>query len=321
MCANKQASQYKYKFTVFTPTYNRARTIHRVYDSLCKQTFRDFEWLIVDGGSVDETDELIEKWKLEADFPIRYIDQKNKDARVFKHVAFNIGVREAQGELFLSADSDDAFVSDALEIFNDYWEDIPKTKRNLFTGVTSLCTDQHGVLMGDRFPHSPFDSNAEEIFYRYKVKGEKWGFNRTDVLKEFPFPEPPGIKFILEGYVWFRIAKKYQARFINKSLRIYYYDAVNRLSDRSPFVVAPAKIFYADNINLSINWLWYAPYTFWRTAIIYVRLSILAGDSIFTQLTRLKSIKAKILWFFAVIPGCLVALKDICKYRNKKYVN
>ena len=68
---------YRYIFTVFTPTYNRAHTLHRVYGSLKVQTFRDFEWLIVDDGSTDDTEALVKQWQAEANFPIRYIWQKN----------------------------------------------------------------------------------------------------------------------------------------------------------------------------------------------------------------------------------------------------
>ena len=64
-------------FTVFTPTYNRAHTLHRVYDSLCAQTLRDFEWLVIDDGSTDGTADLIANWAKSADFPIRYFKQEH----------------------------------------------------------------------------------------------------------------------------------------------------------------------------------------------------------------------------------------------------
>src|SRR6476619_6982250 len=89
--------QYQHLFTVFTPTYNRARTLDRVYTSLKNQTFRDFEWIIVDDGSSDETSNLVQAWQQEAGFPVRYVYQPN----LGKHVAFNRGVAEARGELFL----------------------------------------------------------------------------------------------------------------------------------------------------------------------------------------------------------------------------
>src|SRR5260370_42664596 len=83
-------------FTVFTPTYNRAHTLHRVYDSLRAQTLRDFEWLVVDDGSTDDTPGLITQWTKATDFPIRYF----KQGRSGKHFAHNLAVREARGKMF-----------------------------------------------------------------------------------------------------------------------------------------------------------------------------------------------------------------------------
>ena len=110
---NQTKSPY---FTVFTPTFNRAYTLQGVYESLAMQTFRDFEWIIVDDGSTDNTENLISEWKKEANFVIRYYYQTNQG----KHIASNKGVKEAQGELFLFLDSDDRCVPQTLEVFKKY---------------------------------------------------------------------------------------------------------------------------------------------------------------------------------------------------------
>src|SRR4051812_21992642 len=118
----------QYRFTVFTATYNRVGTLHRVYDSLLKQTFKDFEWIIVDDGSTDKTRELVENWQQTASFPIRYFWQKNQH----KKTAFNKGVIEAKGKLFLNADNDDEFASNTLETFYYHWKNIPENEREDF---------------------------------------------------------------------------------------------------------------------------------------------------------------------------------------------
>src|SRR5581483_7740515 len=146
--APPEVSSPRYTFTVFTATYNRAYTLPRVYHSLCSQTFRDFEWLIVDDGSTDNTPELISQWQNAGNLPIRYLRQENRG----RHVAFNRGVREAQGALFLNCDSDDACVPHALERFMYHWENIPLTERDGFSAVTALCMDTDGKIMGDKFP-------------------------------------------------------------------------------------------------------------------------------------------------------------------------
>ncbi len=205
-----------YRFTVFTPTYNRAHTLSRVYESLKRQTFRDFEWLIVDDGSTDNTRELVENWQKQNLFPIRYLWQEN----AHKKAAFNHGVREARGELFLPLDSDDEALPEALETFNRIWLDIPDVDRSRFSAVTGLCCDPAGKVVGDYFPSDIFDSDSLETFFRYDIKGEKWGFQRTDVLREFPFPiEVNGL--VPESVIWFRIARKYKTRYVNIVLRVY----------------------------------------------------------------------------------------------------
>ncbi len=108
-------------FTVFTPTYNRAHTLHRVFGSLCAQTLRDFEWLVVDDGSTDDTAALIAGWATAADFPIRYFRQDHSG----KHIAHNLAVREARGQFFMSLNSDDACVPQALERIAYHWTTIP----------------------------------------------------------------------------------------------------------------------------------------------------------------------------------------------------
>lgn len=113
-------------FTVFTPTYNRAHTLGRLYLSLKEQTLLDFEWIVVDDGSSDDTCSLVESWKSESSsFPIRYFYQANRG----KHVATNYAVREAFGFFFIILDSDDTCVPEALERFAYHWQAIDESNR------------------------------------------------------------------------------------------------------------------------------------------------------------------------------------------------
>lgn len=82
--------------TIFTPTYNRAYILKNLYDSLCEQTSKDFEWLIVDDGSSDNTEDLIRSFINEGRILIRYFKQANAG----KHIAINNGIRNAAGDLF-----------------------------------------------------------------------------------------------------------------------------------------------------------------------------------------------------------------------------
>jgi len=263
----KLNKKYKYTFTVFTPTFNRAHTLHKVYNSLKKQTFKDFEWLVVDDGSVDNTKALIEYWKSEASFDIRYFYQKNSG----KHVAINKGVREAKGKFFLILDSDDACAPETLERFLEHWDSIPNEERKNFSGVSVLCMDAEGKIIGNEFPQSPCDLTYLELMTRYGVVGEKWGFHRTEVLIEFPFPEIPGEKFIPEGLVWNRIGQKYKIRHVNEKLRIYeaLSDGLSassiRIRAKNPL---GTRLYYQEFIKLPVPLLWRL-----RNLINYIRFS------------------------------------------------
>ena len=159
-----------YQFTVFTPTYNRAYSLPRVYESLKRQTFRDFEWLIIDDGSTDNTKKIIQKWQKDNQISIRYYWQENSH----KKIAFNSAVNKAHGELFLTLDSDDEALPDALKIFYHTWHNIHDNERVNFSAVTALCIDNAGNIIGDQFPSDIFDSNSLETYFCHRIKGLKF---------------------------------------------------------------------------------------------------------------------------------------------------
>ena len=293
-------AEYAYSFTVFTPTYNRAHTLGRVYHSLREQTYRSFEWLIVDDGSTDETAQLVRMWEQEAEFPIRYLQQEN----LGKHVAFNRGVREARGALFLVLDSDDACVPDALERFKYHWDTIPMEQKHRFSAVTCLCLDQQGIQVGSRFPRQVTDSDSLEIRYRFKVTGEKWGFHRTDVLRQYPLPETVKGHYIPEGLVWSRIARAYKTRFVNEALRIYYVDQPSMVRGGSAGKNAVgARLYHLMVLNEERDFFWYAPLQFFRSATLYVRSCFHLRRSLSEQAGDITSSLGRVLWASALPVG------------------
>lgn len=210
------------KLTIFTPTYNRANVLHRVFDSLKAQTFKEFEWLIIDDGSTDETNSLIREWQASPciDFPIRYIWQENQH----KKAAHNRAVWEARGDLFLVFDSDDRCVPEAFERFLMYWNSIPQEEQKKFVGVSGLCKTTEGNIVGECFPCNTWmDSDFLEMRYRYHVRSEKWCMMQVHILREYSFRDDlPG--YVPEGTIWSAIARTYKTRFFNEALRIYYFD-------------------------------------------------------------------------------------------------
>ena len=205
------------RFTVVTPTFNRRHTLGDVYRSLCGQTFRDFEWVIIDDGSTDETEQLVASWK--SFFPIRYFWKPNGG----KHTAMNMAVSEAAGELMLSFDSDDTCVPNALERFDHHWRQIPDASR--FWNLCCLCATPEGEIVGEPYPADVIDAFTLADQIRFGSSGrlgatvERWGINRIDLLRKFPWPE--GETFVPEALVWNRLARRYATRFVNEPLRIF----------------------------------------------------------------------------------------------------
>lgn len=287
-----------FTFTVFTPTYNRAHTLPRVFDSLSAQTFRDFEWLIVDDGSNDNTAELVTEWAKTATFPIRYWKQINAG----KHVAFNRGVERAHGDFFLGIDSDDWCVPESLERFKALWDGIPESERGHFSAVTVLCKSPEGVIAGDPFPRDITDSNSLEMRYRYRSRADHWGFHRTEVLRQFPFPDDPSMRFVPESIVWRAIARKYQTRYVNEALLIVMTDGGGRLTQAQAKNVAPGKaLHYGGVLNDDIDWLFVAPLDIAWGAAQFARFSWHSGAGLGVQFKKVRGLRSKAIWF-AMLP-------------------
>jgi len=252
----------------------------------------------------DNTKQIVERWRHDAPFPIRYIRQENQG----KHVAFNRGVQEAKGRLFLTLDSDDACVPEALERFKYYWELIPISERDQFSGVTALCINESGQIVGIKFPRDIFDSNSIELRFKYKVKGEKWGFQRTDILKKFPFPTMEGMKYIPASIVWRSIAHHYKTRYVNEALRIYFSPKrkSDQLTNYSVFKKSLGRAMWCrDALNEEIQWFTSAPVAFAWIAINYSRCSFHAGMGLDKQFNGLKNAWSKLLWMSALPFGFL----------------
>ena len=214
---------YKYRITVFTPTYNRAFILEKLYRSLCTQSFLDFEWLIVDDGSVDETEQLIHSWKVEAQFEIRYFKTENGG----KHRAINYGLHKAEGELFFTMDSDDELTPDALEKIDKWFISI-KDEDDI-CGIVANKGITESVTPNYFFEEDYLDKTWLETYSYYEngkavLSGERAIVLYTDFHKKYQFPEFPGEKFLTEAIVYNRIAYDgFRMRFFNDIIWLYEY--------------------------------------------------------------------------------------------------
>lgn len=204
--------------TVFTATYNRSYTIDKLYKSLLKQTYKNFEWIVIDDGSTDETTELFNKYKEENLIDINYIKVCNGG----KHRAINRGIQLAKGNLFFIVDSDDYLVENALEEIIKWEKSIPEHSN--IAGVVGLKGYSENEQVGTTFKG---DNYRDLLIYnreKNNITGDKAEIFYTSILKKYKFPEYENENFVPEAVVWNKIAfDGYQLRYFNKIIYICDY--------------------------------------------------------------------------------------------------
>ena len=205
------------EFTIFTPTYNRGYIIKNLYLSLKKQTYTDFEWIVIDDGSIDNTSEVFNEInQVEHNFPIIYKKVENKG----KHNAVNLGVQMAKGRLFFIVDSDDYLPDNALETLLQYEQTIDNERKYEYAGVAGLRGKSDGSCLGSTFSGDYLDCTYLEA-QSNNIFGDKSEVYYTDLIKKYPFPVFENEKFIPESVVWNVIAVDgYKIRYFNE---ITYY--------------------------------------------------------------------------------------------------
>lgn len=279
--------------TVFTPTYNRAHLLGRLYESLYTQRFTDFEWVIVDDGSTDGTASLVQGFIAERRIDIKYLSQANGG----KHRAINHGVGQARGELFFIVDSDDSLPADSLQSIANEWKKCDSS----MGGVAGLDATISGTVIGSGLPQAFIECSSMDIRFRHHVTGDLAEVFKTSVLREFPFPEIEGEKFCPEALVWNRIAQKYKLRYFNKVIYIAEYqddgltDNIVRIRQQSPVA---STTFYAELLSADIPWAQKL-----KAAINYWRF-------FFCLKRHVKTAKPSIIWLSVIPLGYILYLKD-----------
>ncbi len=191
---------------IFTPTYNRAYKLPDLYKSLLSQTSRDFYWLIVDDGSTDETDEIVNSWKQSTDFEIEYIKQENGG----KQRAINTGSQACHAELFCCVDSDDALIPEAVSILLENWKFHSTNKM-----IAGIVTPR--AMRNDLFPEGGA-YRLSEINHELGYKGETLIATRTEIVQNHLFWVDPEEKFIPELYQFDQIDQYYLHEVLNVEL-------------------------------------------------------------------------------------------------------
>ena len=205
--------------TVFTPTYNRAYCLHKGYEALCRQTIKDFKWIIVDDGSTDNTKELVESWKAaDNGFEIQYIYKENGGM----YTGYNVAIAAADTELCVCVDSDDYLTDDALEKAINHWK---KYGNETYAGVIGLDCYESGEIIGDKFPEQKSINLIDLLFEKYPIhNGDRKNFVRTDLYKSVaPMKEFEGEKDFNPHFMHIQISKKYDFLVLNEKMCVVEY--------------------------------------------------------------------------------------------------
>jgi glycosyltransferase involved in cell wall biosynthesis len=199
------------KLTVFTPTYNRAYCLPVCYESLKRQTSRDFVWLIIDDGSTDNTEQLVAGWIAENEIHIRYHRQDNQGM----HGAHNTAYKLIDTELNVCIDSDDYMPEHAVEQINTYWE---LHGNEQISGIVGLDSFTDGRIIGTKLPENIKSSTLFGLYSKHRVTGDKKLVYRTELTRKYPYPLFENEKYVGLAYKYYKLDEQYELLLMNEVL-------------------------------------------------------------------------------------------------------
>lgn len=284
----------KFRFTVVTPCYNSERFIDRVFTSLKKQTFRDFEWYVINDASKDNTHALIEEYIKTVDFEVVY---HNLELNQGLHKNINQAIRDARGEFFVLYGHDDEIMPDALETFDGL---LKKYDSPQISAVYALANDQNGKLVGKKYPNDEFISDYWTQFFELENEAEKFQCFRTDYLREFYQFDAPEELGLTSGWIWGKVGGKYKAVFVNMVLRIYYTNVQTSITNTMKRNSNPIKVF--NYYNHWVNEFQYYIKNNYRRRLRgiggFVSYGLRSNISFFNMINRVNKTGNKILVIF-----------------------
>lgn len=289
--------------TVFTPTFNRAYCLEKCYLSLLSQTSQDFVWLIIDDGSTDQTNELVQRWIEENKIEIVYHRQEN----LGMHGAHNTAYEQIETELNVCIDSDDYMPDDAVEKIITFWE---KYGSNDVSGMIGLDAYTDHRIIGTKLPENLKTSTLFNLYNKYGVTGDKKLVYRTDLTKRYPYPIFQNEKYVGLAYKYYMLDQQYELLLMNEVLCcVEYLPDGSSLNMFSQYRKNPKGFsFYRKELMK----LPFASTTYkFRQAVHYVSSSLLLSNWRF-----LKESPRKVITFLAIPFGLLLYILIFTKTRT-----
>lgn len=224
--------------TIFTPTYNRAYTLRRLYRSLLQQTSKDFVWLIVDDGSGDETEGLVRTWIDENKIEIEYYYQENAG----KSSAHNKGVELSHTELFVCVDSDDYLVESAVQEVLEVWS---KIEREEIIGILAFRGYEDGSELTKYSLSGETTGKLMNLYRKGIIVGDTMLIYRAELMKECCFPIFENEKFVPEAYLYDQLDEKGLLYVLPRVLYIGQYLDDGYTKHMAELIVDNPKGYYA----------------------------------------------------------------------------
>lgn len=289
--------EYKYRFTLCTPCYNSSKFIHRVFNSIDNFTFHDFEFIIINDASKDNTHQLIEDYRKKAQFPIKYL---NRD--VNKGVIENIkwGLEQAEGEFFLAMGHDDEWIPETLSIYNDLLE---KYDDDTICGIGALCKTQHGDLVDFPYPKDVFISDYWHAFYEKKrLRHEAPLLYKTSIFYEYLTKYPHCFNAM--------IGCNYKMIFTNSIVRTYYVNETpNRLTARSRKELSQEVFTESiDFVNIFQYYIKHVPIQRFRKLFRHPLYGCICGYNLSKILAPIEKTQNKIIVSVLYLPAKLLSM-------------
>ena len=305
--------------TVLTPTYNRADFLNKLYDSLTAQTRKDFEWLVVDDGSTDNTEKILEGFISQNKISITVIKQKNGG----KHRALNNGIEHIESNLTFIVDSDDYHPENAIETILAYNKKYTKMY-DVKTGVRSqsdanssdkLCgysflrCGEDGSVNTSYFPTDELIDTFQNVRINGGIGGDKAEVFFTSILKRYQFPEFEGENFLPEDIVWMRMSGPYKMVHINKNVyTCEYHENGLTKSGHTMKIHSPNGMMLRSEIYLTTPGI--RAKVRLKMMMLYIIYSHFAGCNYHELNVRIRS---SFLYWFCYIPAQIV----YCRWRNE----
>ncbi len=309
--------------SVLTPTYNRAHVLHRVYDSLNRQKVRDFEWVIVDDGSTDDTPALVARWQKEADFPITCFRYSNNRGQI---PAVNEGRNIVNGEYTLKLDSDDALVDDAMEIIAAWRAKTTVDTDTKICGLAFRCIDDFKITVGRlkdghlKYPQELMIMSVKSARYELGIDFDIGVVYKTRIYCALSYGELDNSENLPPSIGISRTSNKYDLMYVDHPIRIYYrHDGTERLSDNHTDNIKWPRGRYLRALyilNDDVEYFWKRPKVFLNAARKITRLGLHIGRSPRLQFQDLAHGRARLLWTMGIPGGYFGYLRD--RLRGRK---